>query len=479
MGVGDLPAEADGGSRHRVQRPPRLAHAEARRLAGDADVGALQQLGATGDGDALDRREQRLRRLVVTQQALVGEVGILRHARRHVDLVVGGFRVAGHGPQVGARAEVAVGAGEDDRADVVVGARLDHGVVHAHEHRPGERVEALRAVHGDDHRVAVSFDECVGHRTCSPLPGFAGGRTLPHRYMLARKQLLSLPVGGPAVRTPICDRLGIELPIFAFSHCRDVVAAVSKAGGYGVLGALAYSPDQLEIELSWIDDHVDGMPYGVDFAMPAKYVGKGGGEEASIGHLHELIPPEHQAFVEELLAEHGVPPLPEDVDARVVKAAGLGVDEEGPGQVEVALVAPGVDGGERARAAAALRRRAGARARGPRRRTGRQPPARGTAGRAGHRRDRRPGHRGRRPLRRRVDHGARARGGRRGRARRARARGRRHRARSTDGGRAGAGRPRRVDRFHLAHRRRGRHEPDRVARTCWRPTRAARCAHGR
>src|SRR5690349_17013853 len=69
-----------------------------------------------------------------------------------------------------------------------------------------------------------------------------------------------------AVRTPICDRLGIEFPLFAFSHCRDVVAAVSKAGGYGVLGALAFSPDQLEIELSWIDEHVGGKPYGVDFA---------------------------------------------------------------------------------------------------------------------------------------------------------------------------------------------------------------------
>src|SRR5215217_3390802 len=118
---------------------------------------------------------------------------------------------------------------------------------------------------------------------------------------------------GTTVRTPICDRLGIELPIFAFSHCRDVVAAVSKAGGYGVLGALAYSPDQLEIELSWIDEHVDGMPYGVDFAMPAKYVGKGGGAEASLEHLHELIPAEHQAFVEDLLTEHGVPPLPDDL----------------------------------------------------------------------------------------------------------------------------------------------------------------------
>jgi NAD(P)H-dependent flavin oxidoreductase YrpB (nitropropane dioxygenase family) len=138
------------------------------------------------------------------------------------------------------------------------------------------------------------------------------------------------------VRTPICDRLGIELPIFAFSHCRDVIAAVSKAGGYGVLGALAYSPDQLEIELTWIDEHVEGRPYGVDFAMPAKYVGKGGGAEASLGHLHELIPPEHQAFVEGLLAEHGVPPLPEEVEVGVVKAAGLGDGEERPGQVEVA-----------------------------------------------------------------------------------------------------------------------------------------------
>jgi NAD(P)H-dependent flavin oxidoreductase YrpB (nitropropane dioxygenase family) len=142
------------------------------------------------------------------------------------------------------------------------------------------------------------------------------------------------------VRTPICDRLGIELPIFAFSHCRDVVAAVSKAGGYGVLGALAYAPDQLEIELSWIDEHVDGMPYGVDFAMPAKYVGKGGGAEASLANLHEMIPAEHQKFVEELLAEHGVPPLPDDLQTGVVKAAGLGVDEEGPGQVEVALSHP-------------------------------------------------------------------------------------------------------------------------------------------
>src|SRR5690349_3687754 len=102
------------------------------------------------------------------------------------------------------------------------------------------------------------------------------------------------------MRTPICDTLGIEFPLFAFSHCRDVVAAVTNAGGYGVLGALAFSPDQLEIELSWIDEAVDGKPYGVDFAMPEKFVGKGAAE-FSIDSLQDMIPQEHRDFVEQIL----------------------------------------------------------------------------------------------------------------------------------------------------------------------------------
>src|SRR4051812_285192 len=75
------------------------------------------------------------------------------------------------------------------------------------------------------------------------------------------------------MRTPLCDRLGIEFPIFAFSHCRDVVAAVTRAGGFGVLGAVAFSPEELEVELDWIDDHVGDKPYGVDIIVPAKYTG--------------------------------------------------------------------------------------------------------------------------------------------------------------------------------------------------------------
>lgn len=73
------------------------------------------------------------------------------------------------------------------------------------------------------------------------------------------------------MRTKVCDMLGCELPIFAFSHCRDVVVEVTKAGGFGVLGAVTFSPEQLEMELKWIDEHVDGRPYGVDVLIPENY----------------------------------------------------------------------------------------------------------------------------------------------------------------------------------------------------------------
>ena len=85
------------------------------------------------------------------------------------------------------------------------------------------------------------------------------------------------------MRTELCDRFEIDVPIFAFSHCRDVVAAVTNAGGMGVLGALAFSPEQLDLELKWIDEHVNGKPYGVDIVMPANYTGK----EEGLGRSEE------------------------------------------------------------------------------------------------------------------------------------------------------------------------------------------------
>jgi len=70
------------------------------------------------------------------------------------------------------------------------------------------------------------------------------------------------------MKSPICDMLGIEFPLLAFSHCRDVVAAVSRAGGFGVLGATTHSPESIEQELTWIDEHVEGKPYGLDVLIP-------------------------------------------------------------------------------------------------------------------------------------------------------------------------------------------------------------------
>lgn len=108
------------------------------------------------------------------------------------------------------------------------------------------------------------------------------------------------------MQTAVTEMLGIEFPILAFSHCRDVVAAVTNAGGMGVLGATALTPEQLEVELDWIEEHVDGRPYGVDLLFPATYVGQGD-QELDVTALGDLIPEEHRAFVEELLERYGVP----------------------------------------------------------------------------------------------------------------------------------------------------------------------------
>ena len=140
------------------------------------------------------------------------------------------------------------------------------------------------------------------------------------------------------MKTRVSDMFGIDLPIFAFSHCRDVVAAVSKAGGLGVLGALAFSPDQLEIELNWIDEHVDGKPYGVDVVMPAKYEGAGELDPERMGEqLKEMIPQQHRDWVDQLLAEHDVPELPDEDRSEGL----LGwVHEKGREQVQIALEHP-------------------------------------------------------------------------------------------------------------------------------------------
>lgn len=137
------------------------------------------------------------------------------------------------------------------------------------------------------------------------------------------------------MRTELCERLGIEFPIFAFTHCRDVVAAVSNAGGFGVLGAVGFSAEQLAVELDWIDEHVGDKPYGVDTVIPGKYEGMG---EMDMDKLETMlkaqIPDEHRSFAAKLLADNGVPELPAEEKAREL----LGWTEATAGpQIEIAL----------------------------------------------------------------------------------------------------------------------------------------------
>ena len=114
------------------------------------------------------------------------------------------------------------------------------------------------------------------------------------------------------MKTDICKKLGIEYPIFAFTHCRDVVVAVSKAGGIGVLGAVGYSPEQLKEELDWIDEHIGDYPYGVDTVIPQKYEGMDQKDpEELLESLQKMIPDAHREFVDNLLTTHGVPEAPE------------------------------------------------------------------------------------------------------------------------------------------------------------------------
>jgi len=107
------------------------------------------------------------------------------------------------------------------------------------------------------------------------------------------------------MKSPICEMLGIEFPLFAFSHCRDVVAAVSRAGGFGVLGATAHSPDTIEQELKWIDDHTDGKPYGVDVLIPEN-MSTTGEKNVTWRSLEARVPEAHREFTKKLLKKYDI-----------------------------------------------------------------------------------------------------------------------------------------------------------------------------
>ncbi|MDL4820582.1 NAD(P)H-dependent flavin oxidoreductase [Actinomadura opuntiae] len=146
------------------------------------------------------------------------------------------------------------------------------------------------------------------------------------------------------MNTEVCATFGIEFPLFAFSHCRDVVAAVTNAGGFGVLGAVAYTPDRLEEELRWIDDHVGGRPYGVDVLVPGKIdesAERAGRGEGGLDTMLAAVPQEHWDFLIGLFAKYDVP-LPDFEKAKKSNArGGTQVTKEGATElIDVSLAHP-------------------------------------------------------------------------------------------------------------------------------------------
>jgi len=127
------------------------------------------------------------------------------------------------------------------------------------------------------------------------------------------------------MHTQLARDLGLEFPIFAFTHCRDVAAAVSKAGGLGVLGVAGHSVRNLATELDWIENEIGDKPYGVDLLLPAKFAGSDrGGFDAD--ELDARIPEEHKHFLDALLAQHEVPPLPPDT--RLPREFSVGYEQQ-------------------------------------------------------------------------------------------------------------------------------------------------------
>tara|TARA_B100000029_G_scaffold179702_1_gene177252 strand:- start:1948 stop:3072 length:1125 start_codon:yes stop_codon:yes gene_type:complete len=106
------------------------------------------------------------------------------------------------------------------------------------------------------------------------------------------------------MKSPICDLLDIEFPLIAFSHCRDVVVQVSKAGGFGVLGAARYSIEDLEVELNWIDENIDGMPYGIDLIAPTSMDVTE--ENETVDDIQKRVPEQHKEFASGILERHKI-----------------------------------------------------------------------------------------------------------------------------------------------------------------------------
>lgn len=186
--------------------------------------------------------------------------------------------------------------------------------------------------------VVLSIQPCGGRLHEWPTVDSANSLSTPRQAFLAAHVLR---VRCEEMRTPAGDLFDIEFPIFAFSHCRDVVAAVTNAGGLGVLGVVAHSPERLEIDLAWIDNEVGHRPYGVDLIIPARLDSGDASSTPGVSDLVAQIPEEAVAFVHELLDRYEVPPLVESREgwAKGSEAAPFSADRAGE-HLDIAMAHP-------------------------------------------------------------------------------------------------------------------------------------------
>ena len=125
------------------------------------------------------------------------------------------------------------------------------------------------------------------------------------------------------MRTEICERLGIEFPIFGFAHDVATVAAITNAGGFGVYGATRRFPHEITDELAAIRALVGDRPFGVDLVLPPDMP-----EHNSRAAIEAEIPAEHKTFVEGLIEKYQVPPASEPgMRTRFIRSAEIERDQ--------------------------------------------------------------------------------------------------------------------------------------------------------
>ncbi len=111
------------------------------------------------------------------------------------------------------------------------------------------------------------------------------------------------------LHTKFCEMMGIEFPILAFTHCKDVVAAVVNAGGFAVLGEAMNTPEVIAADIRWIREKVGDKPFGVDLVLPSTAPPATGLDELLAG-----IPQSHRDFADGITEKYEIPPPKEEVD---------------------------------------------------------------------------------------------------------------------------------------------------------------------